>query len=89
MERIFKTQENFEQYQLTRLVVQETETEKEKAPRLIFFGKGIFQTHHEQFSSLLNEHNIPHIYREGIEREHNWSSGWVPEAVSLVFSYTQ
>ena len=24
---------------------------------------------------------IPHVYEDGPEREHDWQSGWVPEAV--------
>jgi hypothetical protein len=29
---------------------------------------------------------IPHDYRDGVYRRHVWNSGWVPEAVDLLFS---
>jgi len=35
---------------------------------------------HEQLVGL----GIPHVYRDGPHREHQWHSGWLPEAVELL-----
>ena len=34
--------------------------------------------------ALLDELKIPHEYRDGPLRKHDWHSGWVSEAVELL-----
>ena len=43
--------------------------------RLILTGYGNFGEHHRQMHSLLGELKIPHEYRDGPQRKHDWHSG--------------
>jgi S-formylglutathione hydrolase FrmB len=53
-------------------------------PRLILTGYGGFHAEHQQARALLEKLKIPHVYRDGPQRKHDWHSGWVPEAVELL-----
>lgn len=77
---IFGSQENFEHYQLSRLV-EENRDSFRRDTRLLHFGYGGFRTHHEQMEKLLAKHKISHHYQDGPERKHAWDSGWLSEAV--------
>lgn len=83
MEEIFATQENFEPYRITSLLRQQSRTLSGK-PRLIHLGYGNFRSQHLAVESLLNELQIPHVFRDGPQRPHAWDSGWLPEAVQLL-----
>jgi hypothetical protein len=83
MEEIFVTQENFERYQITSLLRQK-EPDLSGKPRLIHLGYGNFRDQHLAVESLLNELQIPHVFRDGPQRPHAWDSGWLPEAVRLL-----
>ncbi len=80
---IFGTPENFERYHLARLM-------RERAPalgqnhRIILLGYGSFRQPHQQFHALLEALQVPHEYRDGPERTHDWHSGWCSEAVELL-----
>jgi S-formylglutathione hydrolase FrmB len=82
---IFGTPENFEKFHVARLL-------REKAAalgddkRLILVGSGSFQHDHEQTHSQLDDLAIPHVYRDGPLRKHDWHSGWVSEAVELLLA---
>ena len=78
---IFGTQENFQTYRIVDLIVS---ANLGKEPRLILTGFGNFRGHHEQIHELLRENNIPHEYKDGPKRKHDWHSGWVTEAVELL-----
>jgi hypothetical protein len=82
---IFGTQDNFETYRISDLLRAKPAT---LAPtsRLILLGYNNFRHEHEKAHALLNELNIPHDYRDGPERPHNWHSGWVSEAVELLIN---
>jgi len=80
---VFGTQENFEQYKVADLVKARAEKLRGTA-RLILIGYGNFRTHHREMHRLLGQLRIPHIYRDGPARKHDWHSGWVPEAVELL-----
>lgn len=80
---IFGTQENFEPYQISTLLEQQSNKLNE-SPRLIITGYDNFREHHQQAHALLDELNIPHIYRDGPKRKHIWGSGWVSEAIELL-----
>lgn len=83
---IFGTQENFEKYQLQRLV-REQANALGSQPRLLLMGyAGAFRLEHQQMHELLQKLQIPHEYRDGPERTHYWHSGWVPEAVEWLVS---
>ena len=32
----------------------------------------------------MSELKIPHLYKDGPQRKHDWHSGWVSEAVELL-----
>jgi len=81
---ILGTQENFERYRpadLLRANADKLRNEK----RFILTGYGNFREHHQQIHTLLDDLELPHAYRDGPARKHDWHSGWVPEAVELLF----
>jgi S-formylglutathione hydrolase FrmB len=80
---IFGSQQNFEKYQLTRLIQSKAPTFRHDE-RLFHFGFGSFQSHHDRLEELLVELKIAHKYRNGPERKHAWESGWLPEAVEAL-----
>lgn len=80
---IFGTQENFERYRITDLLRASTDSLRGEK-RLILTGYGNFRKEHEQVHWLLDELKIPHEYRDGPQRKHDWHSGWVGEAVELL-----
>ena len=57
---------------------------KATSPRLILTGYDNFRTHHETTHRLLDEAQVPHIYRDGPKLKHVWNSGWIEEAVELL-----
>ena len=86
---VMGTQEQFEKYKITerlRQSVLPTAKPWPTQPRLILLGYGNFRTDHEQMHKLLNELKIPHVYRDGPARKHDWHSGWVAEAVGLLLA---
>jgi hypothetical protein len=80
MAEIFATQENFEKYQITKLLeAQAGKLQKEK--RLLLLGYGNFRDHHDKAHALMTGLKIAHEFRDGPARKHDWHSGWVVEAV--------
>lgn len=82
---IFGTAENFVGYQISSLLERRAQTLGDK-PRLILLGYGNFRSHQEETKTLLEKLAIPHVYRDGPQRPHDWHSGWVPEAVELLMT---
>jgi S-formylglutathione hydrolase FrmB len=80
---IFGSQENFEKYQVSKLLEAAAAT-LGKERRLIHLGYGNFRDDHRRAEELLQRLNIPHEYRDGPARKHDWHSGWVAEAVALL-----
>ena len=80
---IFGSQENFEQYQITKLLANQKMLLTEKT-RLVLTGYDNFRPHHEGMHKLLDELQIKHEYRDGPQVKHIWESGWVEEAVGLL-----
>ena len=80
---IFGTHDNFEHYQVTRLLPNRTELLRAE-PRLFHLGYDNFREHHEAVEAILTAQNIAHTYRDGPKRNHNWESGWLQEAVELL-----
>lgn len=80
---VFETQENFEKYEIARLL-ERRKPDLQGEPRLILTGYGNFREHHEAIRELMESLQIPHVYRDGPHREHHWASGWVEEAVELL-----
>ncbi|HND51042.1 MAG TPA: methyltransferase domain-containing protein [Pirellulaceae bacterium] len=88
MGEIFGTQENFAKYQLTTLA-REAAAKLGSSQRIVLTAYDNFRDHHVQFHKLLDEHKVPHVYRDGPRRKHVWESGWVPEAVELLAGLVQ
>jgi putative esterase len=80
---IFGTPENFKQYQVRELLRQKAAS-LGNDKRLILTGYGSFGDDHRRIHALLDELRIPHEYRDGPQRQHDWHSGWVAEAVRLL-----
>ena len=80
---IFGSQENFNRYEVTKLLAQRAELLR-KQDRLVLTGHGGFREHHQQTHQLLEKLDIRHQYRDGPKRKHHWNSGWLEEAVDLL-----
>ncbi len=82
---VFAVQETFEKYRIPDAVRTKG---KGLGPetRLILTGYEEFRTHHQQLHDLLISLDIPHEYRDGPFRKHDWHSGWVRESLDLLFA---
>jgi hypothetical protein len=80
---IFGTAANFANYQIAELLRTKGKLLGPET-RLILTGFGSFRQEHEQAHALMEEVMIPHVYRDGPQRRHDWHSGWLPEAVELL-----
>ncbi len=80
-DRACGTQSAFERYLPSKLVRAQGQTLGPN-PRLILLGYGEFRDDHKRMYSLLNELGVPHVYRDGRSRKHDWRSGWLAEAVA-------
>jgi enterochelin esterase-like enzyme len=83
MAGIFGTQENFKQYRIASLLRKQA-AKLDGPVRLMQFGYGNFQEHHQSAHRLMDELGIAHEYRDGPKREHSWHSGWLSEAVQML-----
>ena len=83
---IFGDQGNFEAYRISSLL-REKGQDLGEGKRLILTGYGNFRLEHEGVHALLDELKIPHQYRDGPQRKHDWHSGWVEEAVGLLIRH--
>ncbi len=82
---IFGDQTNFDGYCLQTLVKRRVDMLKTRE-RLILTGYGNFRSEHVAMHALLEELRIPHTDRDGPQRKHDWHSGWVEEAVTLLLA---
>jgi S-formylglutathione hydrolase FrmB len=80
---IYGTPENFERYQISKLLANHAK-DLGPPPRLAIFGYDNFRDQHETIRHQLEELKIPHIYRDGPQRKHVWSSGWISEAAEFL-----
>lgn len=79
----FGTEENFARHQLS-LLVQEAAKSSFGSGRLIHAGYGNFRSQHVEMDELLKRLRLKAVYVNGPRREHNWSSGWLPEMIELL-----
>lgn len=80
---ILGSQEHFDRYR-PDLLLRSGALPSAGEPRLILTGYGNFRQHHQQAHRLLSDLRIPHLYRDGPARKHDWHSGWVVEAAELL-----
>lgn len=85
---IFGDQKNFETYCISTLLQEEGKS-LDETKRLILVGYGNFRQHHKSVHALLKELEIPHEYRDGPKRSHDWHSGWVEEAMTLLLAESE
>ena len=86
MEPIFGNQANFERFRVARLARDRADRLRPES-RLILTGYfDSFRKHHIEMHDLLTGLGIPHLYRDGPKRAHNWHSGWLAETVALMVS---
>ncbi len=83
MEIVFATQENFEPYQITKLLEAHADRFRQEA-RFGLFGYGNFRQQHVAAHQRMADLRIAHQYVDGPKREHVWNSGWVSEAVEFL-----
>lgn len=83
MGAIFGTQENFEKYEVSRLL-HEKGAPFQVAKRLALSGYENFREHTQQAHALLESLKIQHDYADGPLRKHVWGSGWVEESLKAL-----
>jgi S-formylglutathione hydrolase FrmB len=81
---IFGTQQNFEKYQIAKLL--EKRAKELQGKRLLLVGHANFKDHHEKAHALMVKLKIDHDYRPGAANKHDWHGGWVPAAVAALLS---
>ena len=82
---IFGGEENFRHYQVTRLIEQ-ADRSFTRQSRLVLTGYfGNFRQHHVALHELMEKQGVLHQYRDGPKRKHDWHSGWLAEALELIF----
>ena len=81
---IFGTQENFAKYRIETLLRGKSKELSQEKERLILTGYSSFREEHVRVHDLMSELKIPHLYKDGPQRKHDWHSGWVSEAVELL-----
>ena len=80
---IFGTQENFDAYSISKLLERDAAL-LQAGKRLGLFGYGNFREDHLAASALMRRLKIDFVSKDGPERKHEWTSGWVPEAVDFL-----
>ena len=83
MSEVFPTQDALDPYCVWDLMAEQVE-QLTGSTRLALLGYGIFRGHHQAAHYRMRKLGIPHEYQDGPKREHNWCSGWLPEAVRFL-----
>jgi S-formylglutathione hydrolase FrmB len=76
---VFGTADNFAGYRVSKLL-EGCAAELKPGKRIGLFGYGNFRGEHQQVHALMEKLGVPHEYRDGPARKHDWHSGWVAEA---------
>lgn len=80
---IFGTADNFAGYRVSKLL-EDNPAKFQKESRFVLLGYGNFRDHHKQAHELMDKLKVPHEYRDGPARKHDWHSGWVKEAAEFL-----
>lgn len=78
------TQEDFEPYDVMKLLARRAPLLREQPVRLIVLGHGAFLEDDVKLHEYMKELGIPHYWDHGDRIVHSWSSGWLEPAVSLL-----
>lgn len=79
---IYGTADNFQRYQITRLLAETTADWKAMPPRLAILGHGNFARDHAEILNQLRTLQIPCVELATDIREHTWHSGWLAPAIA-------
>ncbi len=85
---IFGSQDNFEHYQITRLLTTNA-PQLDAHHRLVHAGYGNFRDHHQRAHAMMTQLGIGHAYTDGPPRKHDWHSGWLPDVVQRLVAETE
>jgi len=77
---------NFDNYRVTTLLSLRAAELRAQPPRLFMLGYSTLRTHLQTVDGQMNQLGIPHVYDPGSYRQHRWDSGWIAQAVALLFS---
>jgi len=80
---IFGGRDNFEKYHVLQLSERQAGKLGDEK-RLGLFGYGGFRKDHRTAHEAMVRLRLPHEYRDGPARRHDWHSGWVAEAVQWI-----
>jgi hypothetical protein len=76
MPQVYGTQENFANYQFSRLLTNNG-AKFRSLPRFALAGYGGFREHMQSAHQLFLQEKIPHLFDNNVKREHRWDSGWL------------
>jgi hypothetical protein len=73
-------------YYVPNLLKKRADLLKKQPARIAIMGYGIrsFEKLTEDTHKLLDKHGIPHFYENGIQRNHEWGSGWLAPLVEVL-----
>jgi len=80
---IFGDRDNFAKYHVLKLLERQAGRLGD-GKRLGLFGYGGFRKDHQTAHEEMIRLKVPHEYRDGPARKHDWHSGWVAEAVQFL-----
>ena len=84
MKPIFGSRENFDHYQITKLVAKRAKGSSWRSQRLALFGNSNFLAEHQAAHALLNNLSMPHAFALGSKRKHHWETGWLEAALCFL-----
>jgi S-formylglutathione hydrolase FrmB len=84
--QILGTSQNFANYEVSALLKKDAPLLQNQPPRLFMFGYCYYAADLKATDQLMTQLGIPHVYLPGVHRAHDWTSGWVAEAVNLLLS---
>lgn len=85
MSEVFPDQASLDPYSVWDLF-KDKASEVSDRSRLVLAGHSVFRGHHQAAHHYLMKLGIPHQYSDDSGREHDWESGWVPNAVEMLCS---
>ena len=88
MVHVFATEENYRGYYIPGLIEIHADALRNGPPRITLVNNSLRAGPVAQVHDMLTALRIPHQYAEDVKRDHNWTSGWFPVAVRLLFDVT-
>ena len=82
---IFATEENYRKYYIPGLIQSHADQLRNGPPRVVLVNNGRSPSSITEVHEKLTILGVPHLYAADDKRDHNWTSGWLPVAVKLLF----